>query len=129
MCAIVSNLSFCVLLGSIYQEVANTFRVAPFVVVPRNQLDEGFVQHNTATCIEDGASRVADKVGGDHSIFGVSNDTFVPRGHGSLLQGVLDLLVGGRLREANDQVHNGNVNGRNTEGKTTEEERSKQRFR
>ena len=62
---------------------------------------------------------MADKVGGNHSIFGVSNDTLELRGLRSLFQSSLDLLVGGRFREANDQVHNRNVKGRNTEGKTT----------
>lgn len=61
---------------------------------------------------------MADKVGGDHGIFGVSNDTLELRGLGSFFQNSLDFLVGGRFCEANNQVHNRNVKGRDTEGKT-----------
>lgn len=117
--ALISNLSFCVLLGSIYQEVANTPRVAPFVVIPCNQLDERLVQHDAARYVEDTASGVTDKVGGDHCVFSVIDDTLELFGLGSGFHSIFDLLVGGRLGETNNQVDNRNIEGGNTEGKTT----------
>ena len=68
---------------------------------------------------------MADKVRGDHGIFGVSNDTLELFGLGSVFQSGLDLLIGGGFREANNQVHNGNIKGRNAEGKTARVERGK----
>ena len=107
------------LLGSKHQEITNAPRVAPFVVVPCNNLDELLVQHNTPSCVEDGTSGVADKVGGDHGIFGMSNDALEIKGLGRFFQCNLDCCVGCGFRRSNDQVHDRNVNGRNTEGKTT----------
>lgn len=71
---------------------------------------------------------MADEVGGDHGIFGVSDDVLEFLRLGSFFKGSLDLLVGGRFREANNQVHYGNIKGRNTEGKTTRVERGKYQF-
>jgi hypothetical protein len=45
-----------ILLSDVDQEVADTPRVAPFVIVPGNELDEFLVQRDTRLCVEDGGS-------------------------------------------------------------------------
>jgi hypothetical protein len=115
------SLGLSVLLGGKHQKVANTSRVTPLVVVPRDQLDEGVVQHDASSGIEDGAGRVADKVGGDHGVLGVLKDTLEFRRLRGRLDRKLDFVVGSRLRKAYNQVDDGNIQSRDTEGKTTKE--------
>src|SRR5690606_23176273 len=43
-------------------------RVAPLVVVPGDQLDEGVVQRDAGLGVEDRSARVAAEVGGDHLV-------------------------------------------------------------
>lgn len=106
-----------VLLGNINQEVADAPRVTPLIVVPGNQLDEVLVQLDTSFGVEDGRCRVADEIGGDDILVSVFENTLV-LALGSSLDDVLDLLVSSLLLEANDEVNDGDIDGRNTERKT-----------
>ena len=106
-----------ILLGSVDQEVADTPRVTPLVIVPGDQLDEVLVQLDAGSGIEDGGSRVADKIGGDDSLVGVFENALV-LGLGSSLNDSLNLLVGGVLLEADDEIDDGDVDCGNAEGKT-----------
>ena len=54
--------SRAVLLGNVDQEVTDTPRVAPLVVVPGDQLHKVLVQLNTGLCVKDGGSRVANEI-------------------------------------------------------------------
>ena len=115
--------SSLVLLSSVLEEVADTAGVAPLVVVPGDELDEVLVELDTRSGIEDRGRGVAGEVGGDDSVLGVVEDTGQVAG-GLLLDGGLDVGVGGGLLEADDEVDDGDVEGRDTEGETTARERS-----
>lgn len=56
-------------------EVDNSVRVAPFVIVPRNELDEVGVKRNTSLSIEDRASRISGEVLADNFFISVTQDT------------------------------------------------------
>ena len=107
-----------ILLGHIDQEIADAPRVAPLVVVPGNQLDEVLVQRDTSLSIEDGGSRVADEIGGDDILISVLKNALVLV-FGSSLDDSLDLIIGGLLLEAHDEIDDGDIDGGNTEGQTT----------
>ena len=100
------------------EEVADTARVAPLVVVPRDELDEVLVERNAGVGIEDRRVVVAGEVGRDDLLIGVAENTLVS-GLGGLLDGSLDLIVGSALLEADDKIDDGDVEGGDTEGETT----------
>lgn len=58
------------------KEIQNTTRVAPFIIVPGNQLDEMVVQSNTGLGIKDGRMVVTIQIAGNQLILGIGNDTF-----------------------------------------------------
>lgn len=102
-----------------FNQVDNSGRVTVFVVVPGDQLDESWGQLDTSVSIDDRRVGVTQEVRGDNIVFGVSQDTL----HGalrSLLQGSLDLVVGGFLGQVNGQVNNRNIDGWNSEGHTSQ---------
>ena len=66
-------------LDDVVEEVDDTVGVAPLVVVPRDELDEGRGELMPATCVEDGRARVALEVGGDDLVLGVADDALVLR--------------------------------------------------
>jgi len=106
-----------ILLGNVNQEVADTPRVTPLVVVPGDQLDEVLVQLDTGLGIEDGGSIVADEIGGDDILISVLENALVLALGGSLNDS-LDFVVGSLLLEADDKIDDGDIDCRNTEGKT-----------
>lgn len=65
-------------------------------------------------CVEDARVRVADEIGGDKRVFSVVEDTLVC-GLGGLLNGSLDRVIRSRLLEADNQIDNGDIDGRYTE--------------
>lgn len=92
------------------QEVEDTAGVAPLVVVPADKLDEVGVQGDTSLDIEDGGVVVAEHVGGDDIVVGVSHDSycrinfmllFEKRGKGISLR-TLELAIGGLLDGVGD---------------------------
>merc|ERR1712051_672255 len=96
-------------------EVKHTARVAPLIVIPGNKLDEGRVQHDTGTRIENGGTAIALEVSRHKGLVTVSKDAL----HRSLrlgLDGGADLLVGGLLSEASGQVNNRHIDGGDAEG-------------
>lgn len=129
-------------LGDVGDEVKDPARVAPLVVVPGNQLDKVLVQGDTGLGVEDGGVRVAVHVGGDNVVLGVGQDacqrncvSIVVLGYlclfsvmgltleGTLrssLDGVLDVVVGSVLLNADGQIHNGDVGGGHTHGHASE---------
>jgi hypothetical protein len=76
-------------------------------------------QRDTGLRVEDGRGRVSVHVGGDDIVLSVGEDASEGTGSG-LLDGGLDVLVGGGLLEADSQVHNGDVLGGHTHGHTGE---------
>lgn len=106
-------------LGNVGQEVEDTAGVTPLVVVPRDQLDEVVVEGDTGLGIEDGGVGVAVKIGGDDVVLSVGQDTLEVTLRG-LLDDSLDLVVRSTLLEADSQIDNGNVGGRDTHGHASE---------
>lgn len=68
------RLGRAVSLGNVRQEVEHTARVAPLVVIPRDNLDEVVVEGDTGLGVENGRVGVAHHVGGDDVILGVGKD-------------------------------------------------------
>ena len=60
---------------------------------------------------------MADEIGGDDILISVLENTLV-LGLGSSLDDSLDLIVGGLLLEADNEINDRDVDGGNTEGKT-----------
>src|SRR5690606_15656364 len=88
--------------------------VAPLVVVPGHQLDEGRVELDAGVGIEDRGAGVAAAVGGDHLVLGVAEDA-LQRAFALRLDLGLDLLVGRRLLQLGGQVDHRHVRGRDAE--------------
>jgi len=58
-------------LGNVGQEVEDTARVAPLVVVPADKLDEVLVERDTGLGVEDGRGGVANQIARDDVVLGV----------------------------------------------------------
>ena len=97
-------------------EVDNLVAVAPFVVIPRDQLDEGGGQLDAGSGVEDGGAGVGDEVGGNDGVFGVADDALPALGLGGFLHRLLDLVHGGGGLEVDGQVNDGDVSGGHAEG-------------
>ena len=102
-------------LGDVGDEVEDTARVAPLVVVPRDKLDEVVVEGDTSLGIEDGGGGVAVHVGRDNLILSVGEDASKGTLRG-LLDNLLDLIVGSTLLDADGKIDNGDVGGGDTHG-------------
>jgi hypothetical protein len=63
-----------VLGGHVGDQVDDTLRVSPLVIVPRDQLDKVVVERDTGLGIKDGRVRVADKVSGDNIVLSVAEN-------------------------------------------------------
>lgn len=61
-------------LGSMDEQVADTLRVAPLVVVPGDQLHEVLVERDTRLRVKDGRARLADEVSRDDILIGVAQN-------------------------------------------------------
>ena len=112
-----------ILLGNVDQEVADTPRVAPLVVVPRDQLDKVLVQLNTGLGVKDRRSRVANEIGGDDILISVLENALVIA-LGSRLDDGLDFIIGGFLLEADDEINDRDIDGGDTEGKAAVDRQS-----
>ena len=111
-----------VLLGGVDEEIADTAGVAPLVVVPGNELHEALADGNAGLGVEDGRLVRAGEVGRDDGLVGEAEDA-LERALGRLLDGRDDLVVRRLLLEADDEVDDGDVEGRDTEGEAAIRER------
>ncbi len=100
-----------------FNQVDNSGGVTVFVVVPGDQLDELWRQLDTGGSVEDGRSGVTQEVRGDNSVFSVTQDT-LQLTFGSLLDDLLDFIVGGFLLQLDGQVDNGDIDGWDSESHT-----------
>jgi len=108
-----------VLAGNVDEQVDDPLGVTPFVVVPGDELDEVLVQGDTSLGIEDGGVWVTDEISGDELIVGEGEHTL----HGtvsSLLDGLLDFVIGSGLLETDDEIDNGDIRKGDTERHTGE---------
>ena len=62
-------------LGDVNTEVKNSVGVSPFVIIPRNNLDEVGIQGDTSLSIENGAVSISNEVRADNFIFSVSKNS------------------------------------------------------
>lgn len=81
---------------------------------PRDELDEGRVEHDSGLSIEDGRAGIVVEVRADDLIRSEAEDALELALRGGL-DGLLDLVVGGGLGELDSQVNNGDVQSRHTE--------------
>src|SRR5262249_30607402 len=95
--------SSLVLANHVLQEIDATIRVAPFVVVPADELEEAAVQLDAAAGVEDAGIGVMDEVAGNNLVFGVGQNALEVR-LGSPLHGVTDFLVTRFLDRAHGQI-------------------------
>ena len=102
-------------LGLLTEEIKNAAGIAPFIVVPRDKLDEVVIQRDTSLGIEDRRGWVATDIGRDNVIFGVRENALELTLSG-LLDGCLDLVVGGTLFDPASQVDDRDVGSGNAHG-------------
>ena len=98
-------------------QVQHLVGVAHLVVVPGHDLHEGVGQRNASALVKDGGAGVAQEVGGDHGVLGVTQDA-LQLALGSLLHGGADLVILGGLLQVHGQVHHGHVQGGDAHGHT-----------
>ena len=119
-------------LGDVRNQVEYATAVTPLVVVPADKLDEVGVELDTGLGVEDGRVGVAVQVAGDDLVLSVGENAWfrvslcLSSGESckltlhftlrSLLDGGLDLIVAGTLLDADGQVDNRDVGGRDTHG-------------
>jgi adenine C2-methylase RlmN of 23S rRNA A2503 and tRNA A37 len=61
--------------GELTDQVNDTARVAPLVVVPRDKLDKVVVEGDTGRSVENGRVAVTIQIRGDKSVLGVGENT------------------------------------------------------
>jgi len=98
-------------------QIEDSVGVAPFVVVPGDQLDEVGVKGDTSLSIEDGGSSITDEILGDDFFISVAEDT-LQFTFGSLLDDLADFFVRSTLFELDGQVDDRDVQSGDSEGHT-----------
>ena len=101
----------------VLDELKNLVGIADLVVVPGNDLHEGVGQSDAGLGVEDGGAGVAEEVGRNDGLVGVTQNA-LQLALGGFLHGVADLFVGSGLREVDSQVNDGDIQRRNTHGHT-----------
>src|SRR5699024_8682595 len=99
----------------VLDELQDLVGVTDLVVVPGDDLHEGVGQSDAGLGVEDGGAGVAQEVGGDNGILGVTQNA-LQLALGGFLHGGADLIIGGGLGQVAGQVHDGDVQGGNTHG-------------
>ena len=94
------------LLQDVAQEVSDTVAVAPFVVVPAEQLEKLAVELDAGAGVKDRGGRAMDEVRADDFVFGVFEDVFEVAFAG-FFHGRGDFSVAGFLDGFDGQVHAG----------------------
>jgi len=89
--------------------------VAPFVVVPGADFDEGRVELDTSLDVEDGGTGIVAEVGGDDGIFCVTENA-LEFAFGGFFHSSADFFIAGRLFEFAGQVDERDVRGRDADG-------------
>ena len=108
-----------VLLGHVVGEVDHSVGVSPLVVVPGDDLDESWRESDSGVSVEDGGEWAGGEVLGDDGILSVAKDS-LELTLGSLLDSLLDGVVGSVGSESDGEVDDGDVGGWHSEGHTGE---------
>jgi len=98
-------------------QIEESVGVAPFVIVPGNQLNEVGVEGDTGLSIEDGGSGITNEILGDDFFISVSEDT-LQFTFGGILDDLADFFVGGTLFQLDSQIDDGDVQSGNSERHT-----------
>ena len=98
-----------------FEEVDATVGVAPFVVVPADELEEFAVELDAGPGVEDAGVGVVDEVGGGDFVLGVGQDA-LEVGFARLFHGRLDFGVAGFLGRLDGEVDHGDRGGGDAEG-------------
>jgi hypothetical protein len=114
--------SFRVLASGEEEEIAHTAGVTPLVIVPGDELDEVGAKLDPGLGVEDRRGGVADEVGGDEFLLAVLEDALVFT-FSSLLDDRLDLIVGGSLLGADNEIDDGDIESGDTEGESAVDKR------
>ena len=85
---------------NINNEVADTARVTPFVVVPGDQLDKVVIESNSGLSIEDGRVCGTNPIGRDNFFIGEAHNAFVLFAVRSLSECFYDIVVSSALFKA-----------------------------
>jgi hypothetical protein len=113
---------FRVLASSEEEEIAYTAGITPLVIVPGDELDKVGVELDSSLGVEDRRGGVADEVGGNEVFLAVLEDALVFTFR-SLLNDSLDLIVGGSLLGANNEIDDGDIESGDTEGESAVDKR------
>merc|ERR1719253_798336 len=105
----------CVGLGHVLDQVDDTARVAPLVVVPGDELHKRGVQHDARLGIESAGDGARLEVGGHESLVAVAQES-LHVALGAPLDLGADLLVGRRLLQLTSEVHDRHVDRGHAEG-------------
>mmetsp|Transcript_3343 Transcript_3343/g.10574 ORF Transcript_3343/g.10574 Transcript_3343/m.10574 type:complete len:382 (+) Transcript_3343:276-1421(+) len=103
----------------VHGELDQPVGVAPLVVVPRDELDEGRGELDASPGVEDGRAGLADEVGGDNLVLGVADDALGVGLRRELDLG-LDLVVRAGGLELAGEVDDRDVDGGHAEGHARE---------
>lgn len=100
-------------------EIEDSVGVTPLVVIPRNNLVEVIVETNSCLGVENGRSLVVHEILRDNFFLGESENSleFILRG---FLDGFNEVSISGGLLELDSEINNGDVDGGNSEGHTSE---------
>src|SRR6478736_8853314 len=96
-------------------EVDDLVRVAPLVVVPGDDFDEGLVERDARFGVEHGGVDLTHEVGRNDLFVGVAEDA-LHLAFGGGLHGLADVVVAGFFVELDGEVDHGHVRGRHAEG-------------
>ena len=107
------------LLGDDASHLENLVRIAPLVIVPGADLDEGGIELDAGLDVEDRRAGVAAEVGRNDSLVGVTENA-LELALGSLLHSGADILVGSFLLELDGEVDEGDVGRGNADGHARE---------
>ena len=98
-------------------QIEESVGVAPFVIVPGDELNEVGVKGDTGLGIEDGGSGITNKVLGDDFFISVSEDT-LQFTFGGFLDDLADFFVSGTLFQLDSQIDDGDVQSGDSERHT-----------
>ena len=109
-------------LAEAVEHVSAPAAVHPLVVVPGEDLDEGaasrVLDDHGAEAVDDRAVVVADDVAADDRVSDELHDALESRGLASILEGLVDLLLGDLLLDVDGEIDEGASDGRDTERDT-----------
>ena len=100
-------------------EINDAVAIAPFVIVPADQLEEALVEFHAGALVEDGGRLVVDEVAADDLVFGVFQDVLEIR-LARAPHRRCDFFVARVLHRTNREIDYGDSWGRNAEGHTGE---------